>query len=70
MAKHQLSKSVKAKKLDATGQPKDTRDHPVPAGAIVDDMFEEKGTIHFKWNGENYALPAGLLGRAYKEVDY
>ena len=63
MSKHQLSKSVKARMLDASGQPKNQHEYPIPSGSIVDDLFEERGTIHFKWKGEDYALPAGQLGR-------
>lgn len=69
MAKVQLSKSIKAKRMDATGQPVGTHEYAIPAGTIVDDLFEEKGNYNFLWLGHNYTLPAGLLGRAYKEVE-
>lgn len=60
---------VKAKKLDKDGQPIGTSEFPVPAGAVISDLFEEHGNMHFIWNGQSYGLPAGMLGGAYKEVD-
>ena len=69
MAKVQLSKSIKAKRLDTTGLPLSLTEYAVPAGAIVDDLFEENGNYHFVWLGHTYGLAAGQLGRAYKEVD-
>jgi hypothetical protein len=64
-----IRKSVKAKRLDANGQPIGVHEYPVPAGSVVDDLFEENGNYHFAWLGHNYSLPAGQLAGAYKEVD-
>jgi len=69
MAKVQLKKSIKAKRLDKTGQPLSMHEYAVPAGSVIDDLFEENGNYHFVWLGHTYGLPAGQLGGAYKEVD-
>jgi len=69
MAQVQLRKSVKAKRLDKSGQPISLHEYPVPAGSIVEDFFEENGNYHFVWLGHTYGLPAGQLAGAYQEVD-
>ncbi len=69
MAQVQLRKSIKARRLDPSGQPAGTHEYAVPSGAIVEDLFEENGNYRFLWLGHNYTLPAGQLGRAYVEVE-
>ena len=41
MAQVQLRKSIRARRLDPSGQPDVTREYAVPAMAIVDDLHEE-----------------------------
>jgi hypothetical protein len=69
MAQVQLRKSIKARRLDPSGQPDGTHEYAIPNGAIVDDLHEEGPNYRFAWMGHNYTLPAGQLGRAYVEVE-
>lgn len=70
MGQFMLKKSIKTRKLEkSTMRPVDTHEYPVPFGAIVDDLYEEKGMITFLWKGEPYQCAAGTLGKAYTPMD-
>lgn len=70
MPKYELTKSIEARKLNKrTMNPLGPERYPVPYGAILENLTEERGLYKFLYLGEPYEVPQQEVGPALKEIE-
>ena len=70
MAKAELTKTIEAHKLNKrTMRPVNNDSHPIPYGAILEQMIEESGQIQFLYLGEPYEAKADTVHHAVKHLE-
>ncbi len=70
MAKYELTKSIDAKKLNKrTMNPLGPERFPIPFGAILTDLKEERGLVIFHYLGEPFEAIKQEVGSAIKEIE-
>lgn len=69
MAKFELTKSIDARKLNKrTMNPLGPERFPIPFGAILTDVTEERGLYKFSYLGEPYEVPLQEVDTGLKEI--
>ena len=70
MAKFELTKSIDARRLNKrTMIPLGPERFPIPFGAILSDLKEERGLYQFSYLGEPYEAPQQEVGSGLKEIE-
>ena len=70
MAKAELTKTIEARRLNKrTMRPLTNDSHPIPYGAILDQVKEHHDCVHFFYLGEPYEARADTFNLAVKRLD-
>ena len=70
MAKAELTKTIEAHKLNKrTMRPISNDSFPIPYGAILDRMEEDRDSVKFFYLGEPYEAKAEIVHHAIKHLD-
>lgn len=70
MAKAELTKTIEAHKLNKrTMRPISDYSFPIPYGAILDRMEEDRDNVKFFYLGEPYEAKADTVHHAIKHLD-
>jgi hypothetical protein len=68
MAKHELTKSIEARKLNPRTMVPLNEYHTIPFGAIIDNLVEDRDVEKFSYLGEYYQYPREDLKAASRPI--